>query len=261
MSNRQCLPPFVLACSPRRINFYRTAAIGALLAFGLGTTLSVSAGGIVHDPKQTWQHMENFRAQAQRWQETAEHYRKQLIGLDAMGAKPTLDPDKNSDFPLVNPDYGLQDACRGKKSDGGKGLIGTFAPSANGDILAQQLDICRRIVRAENLKYNETVQYLNNLRARQRELNTIDTRRKDAGSEPGKLQAVNFDISRVQQASKMDIDNWQAMIMAYDSYIAQLNKYQQRLAQKALRGEQPDVLTAAAQAAAFKAALEKEKNK
>ncbi|MCC7249826.1 MAG: hypothetical protein IT473_14480 [Lysobacter sp.] len=57
------------------------------------------------------------------------------------------------------------------------------------------------------------------------------------------------------------MDNWQAMMMAYDSYVSQLNKYQQRLAQRALRGQQPDILTTVVQGAVLKKVLDDEKNK
>ena len=59
---------------------------------------------------------------------------------------------------------------------------------------------------------------------------------------------------------RQDMDNWQATIVAYDSYIDQLNKYQQRLASRALRGKQPDVVTAAVQGVLLHEALEARKN-
>jgi hypothetical protein len=171
-----------------------------------------------------------------------------------------LNAEKDS-LPYIDPEYGLEDACRKKSGDGPLGAISSlFTPDANQEILGQQLEICKRIVRAENLKYNETVRYLRSLHDRQRDLQTIDDRRGSVGSEQGKLQALSYDIERYQQNSKMDLDNWQAMITAYDSYIAQLNKYQQRLANRALRGKQPDMLTSIVQGAVLKKALDDRKN-
>jgi hypothetical protein len=188
------------------------------------------------------------------------HYRQQLISLGGMSSTPTNLNNPNADFPTVDADYGLEDACRARRGDFMGTIRNVFRPDPNKDILEQQLDICRRIVRAENLKYNETVKYLNNLRARQRELSNIDSRRRGVGTSTGKMEAVNYDIDRYAQSSKMDMDQWQAMMMAYDSYISQLNKYQQRLAQKALRGKQPDVLTTVVQGAVFKKVLNDRKN-
>lgn len=223
---------------------------------------SAMAFRFVHDPIQTAKHVAEFKQQLERWKATAEHYRQQLINLGGMSVAPTALSNPNDDFPLVDPNYGLEHACRTNR-DGG--LIGTvksvFRPDPNKDILEQQLDICQRIVRAENLKYNETVKYLNNLRARQRELDRIDNGRRGVGKEQGKLQSITFDIKRYEQGSKMDMDNWQAMMMAYDSYIGQLNKYQQRLAQRALRGQQPDVLTTVVQGAVLKKVLDEQKDK
>ena len=105
------------------------------------------------------------------------------------------------------------------------------------------------------------MQFLNNLRKRQRDLQRLDSRRDSVGTEQGKLQALSYDIQRYQQNTKMDLDNWQAMMTAYDGYIAQLNKYQQRLANRALRGKQPDIFTGIVQGAVLKGALEERKRK
>jgi hypothetical protein len=252
MSNHRGFSPALAHRPRRRIHSPVLLLIAALLVSGNGSAF----GRIVHDPIQTARHIAEFRQQVARWNQTLDQYRRQLISLGGMSVTPTALQNANAAFPTVDQDYGLEDACRATRGDGLMGSIrGLFRPDPNRDVLEQQLDICRRIVRAENLKYNETVKYLNNLRDRQRELGRIDQRRRAVGNEPGKLQAVNYDIDRMQQTSKMDIDNWQAMMTAYDSYIAQLNKYQQRLAQKALRGTQPDILTTVVQGAVLQQAL------
>lgn len=258
MSNRKLKTHDI---SKARALLAKSLWVPALVA-GISMSGNAMAWGIVHDPIQTAKHIAEFKQQLDRWRQTAEHYRQQLISLGGMSVAPTALNNPNADFPMVDPNYGLEHACRANR-DGG--LIGTvknvFRPDPNKDILEQQLDICQRIVRAENLKYNETVKYLNNLRARQRELDKIDLSRKGVGREKGKLDSITFDVNRYEQGTKMDMDNWQAMMMAYDSYISQLNKYQQRLAQRALRGQQPDILTTVVQGAVLKSVLESEKNK
>lgn len=230
----------------------------AISIFALGA--GPASARIVHDPIQTARHIAEFKREMQRWEQTLNHYRQQLISLGGMSITPTNLNNPNADFPTVDADYGLEDACRARRGDFMGTIRNVFRPDPNKDILEQQLDICRRIVRAENLKYNETVKYLNNLRARQRELAGIDARRRNVGKSTGMLDTVDNDINRYAQSSKMDMDQWQAMMMAYDSYISQLNKYQQRLAQKALRGKQPDVLTTVVQGAVFKKVLNDRKN-
>lgn len=232
-------------------------------AFATGNAAAIfGVGDIVIDPAHIAETIRKIKQDYEHYQQVVSHYRQQLISLGGMSITPTAMNDPNADFPRIeDPDYGVQHACRANSD----GVIGTvkalFQPSPNKDILEQQVEICRRIVRAENLKYNVTVDYLNNLRRRQRELDTLDTRRGSVGKEQGKLEAVAYDAQRFQQASKMDMDNWQAMILAYDSYIGQLNKYQQRLAQRALRGQQPDILTTVVQGAVLKKVLDDEKNK
>lgn len=237
-----------------------TALASGALASGNAAAI-FGVGDIVIDPAHIAETVRKIKQDYDHYQKVVEHYRQQLISLGGMSITPTAMNDPNGDFPRIDdPDYGVQHACRAN-SDGVVGAVKTlFQPSADKDILEQQLDICRRIVRAENLKYNVTVDYLNNLRRRQRELGTLDARRGSVGKEQGRLQAVAYDVQRFQQASKMDMDNWQAMILAYDSYIAQLNRYQQRLAQRALRGKQPDILTAVVQGKVLQEVLEKKKN-
>lgn len=217
-------------------------------------------GDIVFDPTAVAKQIEEFREQAQRWKATAEQYRMQLISVSALNFDQTKLTSKNGALPTVDPDYGIEDACRKKDGDVIGELLSLLRPDPNQEILDQQLEICRRIVRAENTKYNETVRYLNSLASRQRDIAGLDQRRSDVGKEPGKLQALSYDISRYEQSAKMDMDNWQATIVAYDSYIDQLNKYQQRLASRALRGKQPDVVTAAVQGVLLHEALEARKN-
>ena len=215
-----------------------------------------AAALIVHDPAAMATQIREFGIQLTRWQQTAENYRQQLISLGGLSFADTKLTQQSDRFQEVDPDFGLNDACRKKNGDGLMGSISSmFTPNSDDEILGQQLEICRRIVRAENLKYNETISFLNNLRERQGDLRRLDSRRTSVGNEQGRLQAINYDIQRYQQNSKMDLDNWQAMMTAYDSYIGQLNKYQQRLANRALRGKQPDVFSTIVQGAVLKEVL------
>lgn len=241
----------------------RKAAAAALLCalFAAGDAAAIfGVGDIVFDPTAVAKQIEEFREQAKRWQATVEQYRMQLINLSAMNFDASTLTSQNGTLPTVDPDYGIEDACRKKDGDVVGAVLSLFRPDPNQEILDQQLEICRRIVHAENAKYNETVRYLNSLSRRQRDIASLDQRRAAVGKEPGKLQALSYDVERYQQSAKMDLDNWQATIVAYDSYIDQLNKYQQRLATRALRGKQPDVVTAVVQGALLHEALDEKKD-
>lgn len=241
----------------------KTALVGVMMCVLVsGNAAAIfGVGDVVIDPTAIAKQVAEFKEQAERWKATAQQYKQQLISLGGLSFNPSKLSAEKDALPYVDPDYGLEDACRKKSDDGPLGAITSlFQPDSNQEILGQQLEICKRIVRAENLKYNETVRFLRNLHDRQNDLQKIDDRRASVGTEQGKMQALSYDVERYQQNSKMDLDNWQAMIAAYDNYIAQLNKYQQRLADRALRGKQPDILSSVVQGVVLKEALESRKN-
>jgi hypothetical protein len=241
----------------------RKAVATALLStfFVCGDAAAIfGVGDIVFDPTAVSKQIAEFAEQAKRWKATAEQYRMQLINLSQMNFSASKLTSQNGTLPTVDPEYGVDDACRKKNTSPVDELLALMRPDPNQEILDQQIDICRRIVRAENTRYNETVRYLNSLTRRQQDIQALDARRASVGKEPGKLQALSYDIERYQQSAKMDLDNWQATIVAYNNYIEQLNKYQQRLAARALRGKQPDLVTAAVQGVLLHEALEARKN-
>jgi LPS O-antigen subunit length determinant protein (WzzB/FepE family) len=237
---------------------YRKKDISAIFFLSAGLACAFvsppaySLTGIVHDPIQTAKHLAEFKEQVARWKATAAHYQQQLISLRGMNFRKTAMSER---FSEVTQDYGMEEACR-KKGEGVLGAITSlFKPDADAEILEQQLQICRRTVQAENLKYNETVRFLNALRDRQNELAEIDIARDNVGTEQGKMHSVIYDIESYEKNSKMDYDRWNAMIIAYDDYIESLNKYQRRLAERALNGKQPDVFSAVIQGGVLKETL------
>lgn len=226
--------------------------LSAALICGLAPRSAHGIGPIVHDPAQTAKHVAEFKAQLARWKETAAHYRQQLISLRGMDFAATKMDETLTE---VAPYYGIKEACQTQDESPVATISEFFKPNADGDILEQQLAICKRIVHAENLKYNETVRFLNNMRERQKALNSIDEARGSVGSEQGKLQSVNYDLQRYEKTTRTDHERWNAMIVAYDNYIESLNKFQRRLTERALRGKQPDLLTGVIQGAVLKKTL------
>lgn len=236
----------------------RSTSIGAGLILSVALTCGLAPrpahgiGPIVHDPGQTAKHVAEFKAQLARWKETAAHYRQQLISLRGMDFAATK---MDETLIEVSPQYGIKEACQTQDESPVATISEFFKPNADGDILEQQLAICKRIVHAENLKYNETVRFLNNMRKRQQALGSIDQARDAVGSEQGKLQSVNYDLQRYENSTKADHERWSAMIVAYDNYIESLNKFQRRLTDRALKGKQPNVFSAVIQGAVLKKTL------
>lgn len=241
-SNRQYRKKKVCAA------FVLSAALAC--AFVPGTAHSLS--GIVHDPVQTAKHVAEFKEQVARWKETAAHYKQQLITARGMNFMST---EMQIAFPEVPPDYGIEEECR-KKSEGIAGAITSFfKPDVDAEILEQQHLICRRTVEAENMKYNVTVRFLNKLRLRHAELDRLDITRDEVGSMEGKMKEADYDLQRHQHGMQMDIDHWNAMIVAYDEYIQSLEKFQRRLAVRALNGKQPDIFSSVIQGEVLKETL------
>jgi FtsZ-binding cell division protein ZapB len=244
-----------------RSTFMKRILAGGLAACSLVSGSAFAFGSIVFDPTKYYKDVYEYGKQLERWNATANHYRQQLISMGGLSFGSSKLRSQGDRLLEVDPNYGLEDACR-KRNDGGMlgSLTSLFKPDANAEILNQQLEICMLIVRAENKKYNETVNFINGLQGRQLELQMLKTRRDSVGNRQGDLAGNDNDFLRYQQYAKMDMDNWQAMIAAYDGYIAQLNKYQQRLAQRALRGKQPDIITTIVQGAVLKKVLDDKKN-
>jgi len=115
----------------------------------------------------------------------------------------------------------------------------SFVPDMSGDIAEQQLEICMRIVMAESERYNEQVRMLKRIVAESGKLERLAKAREAMGSgaTPGQLTSNSNDIQRFTARGSMDMQYTQTVLTAYDGYIASLQKDQQYLAQRAMRGE------------------------
>lgn len=241
------------------------------LAISLALVCVVSAGSanalvLVEDLPHTIQniitqlgtqakHVAEYSAQAQRWAQQYQHMQQQLIKLQAfMSISQTPMTDN---FQERAEDYGMAEAC--PSADGGSPLADFgrwLAPDMEGDIVPQQQTICRYIVTAENRKYNETVKLLRSLRQHAQQWQQIEKQRMtQVGASEGALAANENNVNRFTTQLQQDLDYWQAMMTAYDSYIGLLNVEQQRLAERAMRGKH-DILGTVVQGAVLKGALE-----
>ncbi|UJB18911.1 MULTISPECIES: hypothetical protein [Lysobacter] len=246
----------------------RGAAITAI-ALCVLTSHQASAQMIVKDPfglmaklKQTSEDSVEYGKQSKRWQETASqyqktvnHYQQQLIRLQRLNFGQSHMEDS---FPPRPADYGMEDMCPGR-GEGIKGQLTTVfqqaAPKLGGNVIGEQQSICQRMVHAENMKYNESVQMLRRLMRRNQEFAQIESQRDSVNDSQGALAANDNEAYRFVARNQLDLDYWQARMKAYEDYIESLKRDQARLAKRALEGNRTGIGGQVIQAVAIKAAL------
>ncbi|WP_045737079.1 hypothetical protein [Xanthomonas sp. MUS 060] len=179
---------------------------------------------------------EEYLNQANRWTQTAEQYRQQLINLPRLNFGDSIMPDS---FPERPSNYGLADSCPGASQSGISGLLQKFtsiAPDMQGGVVDEQTKVCGRIVLAQNAQYNETVRMLKRLMQRNEQFKWVQFQRDSVGTGQGALAANDNETQRFVAQNAMDLNYWQAEMKAYDTYILALKDDQARLSRKAMNG-------------------------
>jgi hypothetical protein len=218
-------------------------ALATLVCFaGIG---SVRAQAIVSDPTHMIEtfvgHLTNrLETYYQRYEDKVQyarqlqHYQQQLSDVGMFFSMQRL--PMTMDFRPRDEQYGMEDAC-------GKGgfpslaeLWSRRAPDLQGDIPTQQLELCQKIVLAQNAKYNEVMRILQSIRRREQELGRADAQRAGIGSSQGRLDSSDNQYAALMAESVKDMQYAQAVLTAYDGLIASLNQDQQRLARRAMQG-------------------------
>ncbi|UGB39390.1 hypothetical protein [Frateuria soli] len=242
----------------------RARAIVAGLALSLGCGLmcgTAQADWLVSDWQSMAKAVQEYAEQAKRWaatvqqhRNTLEHYRQQLISLKQLNA--SLFAMQNS-FQKVPADYNVADACPGQGSGGFSlsNVLRSLALDMSGSVTEQQLKICRSIVMLQNRKYNDTVDYIEQLSKASHELEQIESQRAGVGTEQGKLAANDNEAERFQNRVTDAQQKWQSNMVQSDAQIAMLQTMQSALARRAMNGSQ-DVLGEVVNAAALKAAFQ-----
>jgi hypothetical protein len=177
-----------------------------------------------------------FGKNAQRWQETANHYQQQLIKLQRLNFGQARMEDS---FPPRPKDYGMEEMCPGPGRGIRDQLTGAFRqamPKFDSNVVDEQQAICQRLVHAENAKYNESVNMLRTLMQRSREFAVIESQRDSVRNSPGALAANDNEAYRFVARNQLELDYWQARMQAYDDYIEALKWDHTRLARRAMRG-------------------------
>ena len=219
-------------------------AIVAACVWLMTWAADANAQMIVNDPvnyaaklQQIAKDAAEFGKNAQRWQETANHYQQQLIKLQRINFGQARMEDS---FPPRPQDYGMEDMCPGPGRGIKDQLTSAFRqamPRLDGNVVDEQQAICQRLVYAENAKYNESVNMLRTLMQRSREFAQIEGQRDSVSNSPGALAANDNEAYRFVARNQLELDYWQARMKAYDDYVASLKWDQARLAKRALQGK------------------------
>jgi septal ring factor EnvC (AmiA/AmiB activator) len=242
----------------------RSRAVLAGLALSLACGLMCStaqADWLVSDWQSMAKAVKEYAEQAKRWAATAqqyrntvEHYRQQLISLKQLNA--SLFAMQNT-FEKVPADYNVADACPGPDAGGISlsNVLQSLAPDLSGSVTEQQLKICRSIVMLQNRKYNDTVDYIQQLSKASHELEAIESERATVGTEQGKLAANDNEAERFQNRVTDAQQKWESNMVQSDAQIAMLQNMQGALARRAMNGSH-DVLGEIVDAVALKAAFQ-----
>lgn len=214
-----------------------------LLALCL-TAGSTQAQWVVTDPVHTFQNIATqlqdmiakaaeYGQQATRWYQTLQHFQQQLVRIQGMIASFGLP----SGQPLheVPMDYMVIERCGSGLSAGG--LLQAISPSRDGDYIQQQRRICQQVQQLQNVKYNETVQFLRETVPQMKaDLKRIEMMRATDNSN-GTVDATTNAAAMLSSNLEVQFQQWDARMKAYDGFIATLEETQRQLARMALKGE------------------------
>lgn len=179
--------------------------------------------------------LQGMAKDAQHYKQVYDHYQQQLIKvkrlvseLNFIGGQPLAPVDIYD---------GVEERCHKKPS--GLGLRNLLSGLGAGDdnILTQQRMICEAIQIAQNMKFNETVDFATRVRKEtQADLTKLATQR-DSGQTQGLVEGnTNAAIIASNQFDAVYHD-YTARIQMYDSQISALEDRQRSLAQQAMKGE------------------------
>ncbi|WP_147651381.1 hypothetical protein [Vulcaniibacterium gelatinicum] len=228
--------------------FPTTGRAGAMAVVEIGPNFLQSLLNQINTYTQRYQDAAEYALQAQRWYQTYQHMRQQLIRLQ--GIVTSL---QSKELVLEERDesHGVE-ACGGAGSPFGA-ILGWLQIDLDGEVVSQQKEVCRLIVVARNRQYNMTIKTLRKLQDLQSQWQQIEQRRQ-ASNEQGNVAANDNDALRFMSGMQQELHYWEATMNAYDSYIRLLNAEQARLAESAMRGKRA-VFGAVVQGAALRTAL------
>lgn len=256
------------------------AVRGPLLKIALAAALTVTcgmhseparAGWPVIDYTAIFNALNNYTEQAQRWTDTMQHYQSVIQHYTDQAAfwQTQLNKLQHLNFTLftlkhqfteVDENFGVDVECPGRVAKGGlAGVLDTaldkLIPDMNGDVLQQQQDICAMIVQAKNLKYNDTVRYLNYVAQKGAEMATAQsTLISQIGESSGNTANFTAQLTEFGQTLDTARAQWESNQKQADAQIDMLLTMQANLSRRAMAGS-PSVLGTVVNTVALKAAF------
>jgi hypothetical protein len=199
---------------------------------------------------QQLQSYTEYGLQAQRWYQTYQHYQQQLVRMQ--GLIRSFGLPMNQELREVDPNFLVADRCGGGLSL--SGLLLAIAPKREGDVVAQQREICVQMQRIQNTKYNETVRFLKStvpaMEAQVKRIADMRSTDNNNGTVDASTQAAVQTLAELES----QMQSWSARMDSYDRYTDTLKETQRQLAQMALKGERNPIGTVV-KTSALKAAL------
>jgi hypothetical protein len=254
----------------RRSALKVTAAAAITLACGMHTE-PARAGLPVIDYTAIVNSLQNYWDQYGRWVETAQHYQQTIQHYtdQALFWETQLNKLQHLNFSLftlkhqfteVDENFGVDVECPGRIASGGlSGVLDTaldkLLPDMNGDVLKQQQGICGLIVQAKNLKYNDTVRYLNYVATKATEMEQVQTDLvKKIGESNGNTGSFAAQVAEFGQTLNSARAQWESNQKQVDAQIDMLLTMQANLSRRAMNGS-PSLLGTVVNTVALKAAF------
>lgn len=247
-----------------------TAAAALTLACGMHSE-PARAGLPVIDYTAIFNSLKNYFDQYSRWIDTAQQYQKVLGHYTEQAAfwQTQLNKLQHLNFTLftlkhqfteVDENFGVDVECPGRIAKGGlSGVLDTaldkLIPDMNGDVLQQQQDICALVVQAKNLKYNDTVRYLNFVAEKGAEVAKVQTDLiGKIGESSGNTANFTAQLTEFGQTLDSAKAQWESNQKQADAQIDMLLTMQANLSRRAMSGS-PSVLGTVVNTVALKAAF------
>lgn len=257
----------------RRRRIIAVTAMTLLLTCSVATTQVEAFASVVFNPASLLQSAQQFSERLTQWQKTLEQYQKtanhyieqakfwqtQLNKLRHL--RFSLFATKHK-FTKIPEDFGVDVECPGRdRSRGFAGILDMgldkLIPSENGNVLAQQQELCVQIVQAKNEKYNDTVEYLDFVKLKTDELLKVQNSLvSKIGSSLGNTQGLTQQLTEFSETLDTARATWETNQKQSDDYIKMLLTMQATLSRRALNGA-PSVLGSVINTVALKAALKK----
>lgn len=171
-----------------------------------------------------------------RWRQQAQDMQNQLRSLASLVSSFGMPASNAGQLTKVDPNKMVRDRC-GQGGSVLNQLLGSFSLNPNGDIAAQQAQLCATIVTIETYQYNESVDFINvTMPQFQADLKKVEDARNSNTDKSGVTGGLTVDVDKIMGEYESKFDGWQTRIGIYDKSIQGLRAQQRALTQIALTG-------------------------